>query len=102
MGALYIQVCWGGYCSFGQNNVIAMKASDLSVGSISSSRSRDLRLPLVAVGQQFLLVIQQLLTGLSGVFGIGGWKELVLISLTYSEKDHSLSTMASTGQLSWQ
>lgn len=45
----------------------------LSVRSIRTGRGGNLRLPLVAVGEQLLLVVQQFLAGLGGVLGIGGW-----------------------------
>lgn len=44
----------------------------LSVGSVGSGSRGNLGLPLVTVGQELLLVVQQFLTGLSGVFSVGG------------------------------
>ena len=43
----------------------------LSVGSICASSSSNLRLPLVTVGEELLLVVQKLLTGLGGILGVG-------------------------------
>lgn len=50
-----------------------MKAAGivLTVRSVSSGSGCNFRLPLVTVGQELLLVVQQLLTGLGGIFSIG-------------------------------
>lgn len=45
----------------------------LSVGSVGTGSGSNLGLPLVAVGEQLLLVVQQLLAGLGGVLGIRGY-----------------------------
>jgi hypothetical protein len=45
--------------------------SVLAVRSISSGSGSNFRLPLVTVGKELLLVVEQFLTGLSGIFGIG-------------------------------
>lgn len=45
----------------------------LSVGRVGSGSSRDLRLPLVTVGKELLLVVQELFSGLGGIFGVGSW-----------------------------
>lgn len=50
---------------------IGLEGNRLSVGSICTSSSRNLRLPLVTVGEELLLVVQKLLTGLSGILGVG-------------------------------
>jgi hypothetical protein len=48
------------------------KGARLSVGSISTGSGSNLGLPLVTVGEQLLLVVEQLLAGLGGVLGVGG------------------------------
>jgi hypothetical protein len=45
----------------------------LSVGRVGPGSSRDLRLPLVTVGKELLLVVQELFSGLGGIFGVRGW-----------------------------
>ena len=43
----------------------------LSVGCVGAGDRGQLRLPLVTVGEKLLLVVEQLLPGLHGVFGVG-------------------------------
>lgn len=45
----------------------------LSVWSICTSSGGDLRLPLITVGQKLLLVVEELLASLRGVFSVRGW-----------------------------
>lgn len=52
----------------------------LSVRSISASSSRNLGLPLVTVGEQLLLVVEELLTGLGGVLGIGSCEKEIWLA----------------------
>jgi phosphodiesterase/alkaline phosphatase D-like protein len=53
-------------------NQMKIEAIELSVGSIRTGSSGNLGLPLVTVGEELLLVVQQLLTGLGGVLSVGG------------------------------
>lgn len=57
-------------------------SNSLPVGTIGLDVRRELRLPLVTVAEKLLLVVQQLLTGLSGVLGVGGWKKDQLLKAT--------------------
>lgn len=52
--------------------------SYLSVRSICTSSGGDLRLPLVTVGEQLLLVVQEFLTSLGGVLGIWGCRRTLV------------------------
>jgi hypothetical protein len=49
-----------------------LEGNRLSVGSICTSSSSNLRLPLVTVGEELLLVVQKLLASLGGILGVGG------------------------------
>lgn len=48
----------------------------LAVRSIGSDSSSNFGLPLVTVGEKLLLVVQQLFTGLGGIFGVGSYATL--------------------------
>lgn len=48
------------------------RSERLSVRSIGAGSRGNLGLPLVAVGEQLLLVVEELLAGLGGVLGVGG------------------------------
>lgn len=63
----------------------------LSVRSIRTSGGRNLGLPFVAVGKQLLLVVEELLTGLSGVFGVGSYKKNLLDQPEISPVDSKLT-----------
>jgi hypothetical protein len=56
--------------------------SALPVGGIGSSGCGNLWLPLVTVGQKLLLVVQQLFSGLGGVFRVGSCAYLVSNGVT--------------------
>lgn len=56
-----------------RSNIFAVPERKVSsIGSIGSDSCCELGLPLIAVRQQLLLVVQQLLPGLSGILSIGG------------------------------
>lgn len=52
-----------------------MSNCSLSVRSISSGNSRQLRFPFISIGQQLLLVVQKLFSELCSVFCVGGFND---------------------------
>lgn len=50
---------------------LSFRLVSLSVGCVGAGDRGQLRLPLVTVGEKLLLVVEQLLPGLHGVFGVG-------------------------------
>jgi hypothetical protein len=57
--------------------LFSLTAHALSVRRIRTGGGRNLGLPLISVGQQLLLVVEQLLTCLGGVLSVGTYKQLV-------------------------
>lgn len=56
-----------------RRNIFAVPERKVSsIGSVGSDSCRELGLPLIAVRQQLLFVVQQLLPGLGGILSIGG------------------------------
>lgn len=51
--------------------VKSLTCTVLSVRSIGANNSGKLGFPLVTVGQELFFVIQQFLSGFSGIFGVG-------------------------------
>jgi hypothetical protein len=70
--------------------------SGLSVRSVGSGSSSNFRLPLITVSEELLLVVEQLFAGLGGVFSVGGYSTMLVITQvnksdkTYFQQWHQL------------
>ena len=65
------------YIQILSTTLFSLIAHALSVRRIRTGSGRNLRLPLISVGQQLLLVVEQLLTCLGGVLSVRACKQSV-------------------------